>query len=142
MKLKLSELRKLIKQSITEQLQFEGNYSLSLYEIEDFDIDDRYFNITLDFDSEDGIGGITPIKVVETFDPDADDGNGGPPIDIKQQYENNTLPQDWKLVNGLLEHRIPNSEFKQLLISSGLAETLFHKLYEIAKNEAKNGDFE
>lgn len=144
MKIKIGEIKQLIHSILKESLLEEPNYQLTNYELEDYDIDGRFFNVILDFNSEDGMGGINITSVVETFDPSADADLGGPPEDIKEKYLLNQLPSDWTFRKGFLEKQVSRVDFLNLLIKSSKLESLYDQLYEAAKtlkHEEIEGDW-
>jgi hypothetical protein len=130
------ETRRVLREVMDPQ-DDEVNYSLRMFPIEDYDIDGRYFNFKVDYDSEDGPEGINFLSVVETFDPMADVGLGGPPEEIAIAHQSGTLPKGWKFNSKteLLEHTIDYDEFVELMQPH--LKSLDSKLYEIAKEQAK-----
>lgn len=138
MKIKIGEIKQLIHSVLKESVVDEPNYQLTQYLLEDYDIDGRFFNVILNFDSEGGTDGIDIIRVVETFDPDADSHLGGPPEEIKELHLLNQLPKGWSFSNGLLEQQILTTDFLKLLTLSGKLNDLYDKLYEIAKQNVKD----
>lgn len=127
-------------------LQNASSVRLSNYELIDFWVkpENRSFNITLDYDSDEGIDGISFLKIVETFDPMLNFGSGGPPDEISEKFDESgklqdTLPEGWTFdeASGFIYHEINANEFKSLLQKYNLLKILEQQLYDIAYAHAQ-----
>ena len=129
--------RKNLKEFYTTNDSPVDEPNFHLYEdIVDYAIGDRYFNFTVDYDSEDGVYEDIFMSVVETFDPDAPEDLGGPPDDVSRALTlNQPLPKGWTLNprSNLLELKIAPIEFYTLLEQTNNITHLNDILYHMAK---------
>lgn len=164
MKKILSELKRSLltsKDVIVEYQQPEdSNVHLYDYEIYDYWVpqENRSFDLVVNYDSEDGVDGITIVSAKESFDVNLYPDGGGPPKEIADLFTvkfdtstgkdrfvlNKELPSDWTYDDNkeLVYHKVGN--FKNILIKNKLLKTFEKELFEIAtsKNAEASGNFD